>query len=1107
MQPIYMKIPVVPAHHRQPEPAQPESTAPEPTSPEFSYTHSYISAAAEGRDSLIQFARKVTSLDPSVHDKIARENREHAELGLLKDMQTARANTSAFAQSIAAGGKGSDAKNAPYAMAAFQLEQMKTLREKYKDSPAGLRYMENHLGSLAHSSVSDMADYSLKEHQTYKEQIYQGELDAARAILTNWKTPETVRWATLRDLGGKTKAFFSGPDRDAAIDRLEGFLRSAWNEMWLGRLNSLRESDPEAALKLTRDALDYENERKHQAQQNLTHTALAENGPAGKPSGETANIAAPAGQTASDGEAPATAAGLTAPAPANAASFGDSSAAAAPETAPSGEAPASATATSGQTSLISQLAGEPAPAKPARSVSERHLHLYLSPEQLAVEHRKNERAVALQNQKRETEARDKADQRYSALRQSISSLPTADQENLGLAFLNEIPDPILRQRMQTFFASDLERARTAEKASDNAAARAFRAQIARDNLSPAQALTLLPAAQGLSDAARNDLEQSILNQTPAPRETRDNRAALDSLRLAVDNGHITRPEQIEIMAANHGLTDAQTDKALDYLKKTGGNAGPGVAAAGSGSGSDGSGGSGPASANTPPSASRVNDIVRALNNNQGLDALPGFYDRLIQTLPSEPGKPLTEAGLRQCASELLESGRNAEGDWTLGDDDRSWARRLGIDPPEEPGLVPAGAIGNGGKSGGEADQSGDGGILVADAGGSTATDAGGKAGDEAFLLAMGGKGGKTEAALEEEYKAAAKVRAKLKEEQEKKYATLRFPEKQYSQYDPNKMKLSRFLDYSADNELPPELMRYQTELIRTVREQGVKGVLAECNAENPAGALADLADRYSRVTKVEEQLKIKNQLAFLVLGERGYSVYAQNMAVLAGNGNAEEKQKARVAIRSFGDPGFYFTPKFIEQQKAMAEGWRDKLAGAHKEGYDFPGLVRAMKEAPNGEAKKAATAAFLNAAAKAAGMPVKPNGISLASLGSSGEMAHESGQEIVFNMDTEAVRKGDVDQLLERLFHEAGHAWVSGQHGGTKKFSGVHEQQDRDSLSGPLFQSTQAGADDTLYRAQPQERHSQMLEPLSKFAGEPSFGQRWGAPDEVKRSAKSGAKK
>ena len=255
MQPIYMKIPVVPAHHRQPEPAQPESTAPEPTSPEFSYTHSYISAAAEGRDSLIQVARKVTSLDPSVHDKIARENREHAELGLLKDMQTARANTSAFAQNIAAGGKGSDAKNAPYAMAAFQLEQMKTLREKYKDSPAGLRYMENHLGSLAHSSVSDMADYSLKEHQTYKEQIYQGELDAARAILTNWETPETVRWATLRDLGGKTKAFFSGPDRDAAIDRLEGFLRSAWNEMWLGRLNSLRESDPEAALKLTRDAL------------------------------------------------------------------------------------------------------------------------------------------------------------------------------------------------------------------------------------------------------------------------------------------------------------------------------------------------------------------------------------------------------------------------------------------------------------------------------------------------------------------------------------------------------------------------------------------------------------------------------------------------------------------------------------------------------------------------------------------------------------------------------------------------------------------------------------------------------------------------------------
>ena len=127
-------------------------------------------------------------------------------------------------------------------------------------------------------------------------------------------------------------------------------------------------------------------------------------------------------------------------------------------------------------------------------------------------------------------------------------------------------------------------------------------------------------------------------------------------------------------------------------------------------------------------------------------------------------------------------------------------------------------------------------------------------------------------------------------------------------------------------------------------------------------------------------------------------------------------------------------------------------------------------------------------------------------------MAYESGQGIVFNLDSVAVQNGDVDQLLERLFHEAGHAWVSGQLAGEVTFPDGSGQRDKDALSGPLFQGPDADADYSLYRVQPQERHSQMLESLSKAKDKKTgqeipFSRYWGMPGEVTRGAKNGAKK
>ena len=289
---------------------------------------------------------------------------------------------------------------------------------------------------------------------------------------------------------------------------------------------------------------------------------------------------------------------------------------------------------------------------------------------------------------------------------SLDGLSFERREVLSARLLEDIPDQEQRDRLESFFKYDLERERTAIQARDNALARDFRERAATENLSPAQAMEALRQTEGLSDTARASLEAELLGGRIEPRRpTPESTAALDSLRLAVDNGEIRRAEQVELMAADHGLTDEQTKIALKYLEESG-NTAPGRL-----------------------TAARLDRVLQSLTGGQGLADMPGFHDELLRTLIVEPGKPLTEKALREAVSDLLEN--SPEGRWSR----EARGGEGGLDGAPDNGLTPISDTS-------PTDED----LLLADAGrGGIRSDAGnglggtGKTGDEPLLTAENSK--------------------------------------------------------------------------------------------------------------------------------------------------------------------------------------------------------------------------------------------------------------------------------------------------------------------------------------------------------------------------------
>ncbi len=204
-----------------------------------------------------KLADGIDKLNAAVTAYAIDKRQEQLDLDLLADMQALRADSATFMDDYAAKNKGANARGAALAGQAFFDERLTGLREKYAESPQGLKYIEAHGGGLALQGISALSDYSRREGEAYKDSVYEGELEQARLRLLDHNTPDSERAAIYEDLRRKTVGFYGGRGRDAtaAMAKLEGFQQKVEAEAWQNRLAYMRETNPEEAVRLAKAAV------------------------------------------------------------------------------------------------------------------------------------------------------------------------------------------------------------------------------------------------------------------------------------------------------------------------------------------------------------------------------------------------------------------------------------------------------------------------------------------------------------------------------------------------------------------------------------------------------------------------------------------------------------------------------------------------------------------------------------------------------------------------------------------------------------------------------------------------------------------------------------
>ena len=293
------------------------------------------------------------------------------------------------------------------------------------------------------------------------------------------------------------------------------------------------------------------------------------------------------------------------------------------------------------------------------------------------------------------------------------------------------------------------------------------------------------------------------------------------------------------------------------------------------------------------------------------------------------------------------------------------------------------------------------------------------------------------------------------------------------------------LTYSSDPKLPSKLAQYQAKISLAVLEQGEDDILTEHNAPTVDRAILAISSRLQTVTSASEELRLRAQLALLVLGEYTYTRYVANMTILASGADKNAKQKAREDILRLREPSGHYSPEFIEQQSKMANRWFDILSD-DKVRSEFTGLVADVRNARSPEAKKAAMERFLYRAAEASGMPA--TGVSIGGTSDPEAIAATTGDgRIIFN--EKKIFTFGVDELMHHLFHEAGHAWKN-----TLKEEDIDNlsQQDKSAFKRRAFHDPHH-ADFSLYEGSPDEAHAHIFENAFRRRHKQNmFSARWG---------------
>ena len=217
--------------------------------------------------------------------------------------------------------------------------------------------------------------------------------------------------------------------------------------------------------------------------------------------------------------------------------------------------------------------------------------------------------------------------------QELDGLPEEDQLAGLYERLKTVPAE-LRPELERSCLAQIKYKDREKKAQTAQAIAQFAEEVQKNNLFP------LEAQDKLKDLnlSEEDREKAMNRAYGKIKETPENRAALDRLRIQIDSGEVKNKADIELFADQNRLTNDQIHKAATYLEKGGKMQGLSI--------------------------SRVVDAYKAIGGKAKDGKLPdGLYDTVVGLIPD--GKAPNDKELQHAVATAIMDGK-MKNDWFFG---------------------------------------------------------------------------------------------------------------------------------------------------------------------------------------------------------------------------------------------------------------------------------------------------------------------------------------------------------------------------------------------------------------------------------------------------------
>lgn len=202
---------------------------------------------------LQQFAAGLNKLNGVVFEAEVKKRQEQMELDAMRDVQDAISQDAAWRAEYQNTYQGENARDAADQYAVFSSELAGTLREKYRNNPHALQYVESRMGNLSLSGTGAMRSYSDQQDTVYRTSLVDKQYSLVSKVYANPSSTPEERMQSSRDYTALKTNLLSrqGYDQEAARIAAQDDLRKLDQQRAMDEHAMLRQRDPARAERIS----------------------------------------------------------------------------------------------------------------------------------------------------------------------------------------------------------------------------------------------------------------------------------------------------------------------------------------------------------------------------------------------------------------------------------------------------------------------------------------------------------------------------------------------------------------------------------------------------------------------------------------------------------------------------------------------------------------------------------------------------------------------------------------------------------------------------------------------------------------------------------------